>query len=482
MHDRAVVTALIATWLCLTPIASAQSPVEGQTTLVASQREALLASLRNLRVSENHRYLVRGNGKPFFYLGDTAWELFHRLDREEIANYFLDRKTKGFTVVQCVLLAEFDGLTVPDRQGELPLIDQDPSRPNPKYFAFVDEVVALAENFGLVLGLLPTWGDKINKKWGVGPEIFTPTNAYVYGQFLGQRYKDRAVLWILGGDRIPEKEIHREIWRQMAAGLRAGGGAKLITFHPMGGRSSSEVFHQEPWLDFNMFQSGHGSKDQLNFHFVHRDRDLKPTKPTLDGEPNYEDHPIGFKAENGYFDQHDVRRAAYWGVFAGACGHTYGDHNIWQFLSPARKPITAARTPWTVAINHPGATQMGHLRRLVEAYPYWQSRPANELLVAPKGDKGATQVALADERNRFLLAYTPTGLPLTLKLGQMSSAKLKALWFDPREGRAQEIDVFDRPAQRTFTPKEVGVGKDMVVILVGADLVFPDLALAKTNF
>jgi len=29
-----------------------------------------------LKVSANGRFLIDGNNKPFFYLGDTAWELF----------------------------------------------------------------------------------------------------------------------------------------------------------------------------------------------------------------------------------------------------------------------------------------------------------------------------------------------------------------------------------------------------------------------
>ena len=36
-----------------------------------------------LKVSDNRHFLVKDDGSPFFYLGDTAWELFHRLNREE---------------------------------------------------------------------------------------------------------------------------------------------------------------------------------------------------------------------------------------------------------------------------------------------------------------------------------------------------------------------------------------------------------------
>ena len=37
----------------------------------------------HIEVSENQRFLTHQGGKPFFYLGDTAWELFHRLDQDE---------------------------------------------------------------------------------------------------------------------------------------------------------------------------------------------------------------------------------------------------------------------------------------------------------------------------------------------------------------------------------------------------------------
>ncbi len=46
---------------------------------------------RQLKVSENGHYLVRDDGKPFFWLGDTGWELFHRLTLEEI-NLYLDNR------------------------------------------------------------------------------------------------------------------------------------------------------------------------------------------------------------------------------------------------------------------------------------------------------------------------------------------------------------------------------------------------------
>src|SRR5215218_37764 len=162
------------------------------------------STLPRLKVSDNKRFLVTADGRPFFWLGDTAWELFHRLNREEAERYLRNRAERRFTVIQAVALAELDGLDDPNPYGERPLVDQDPAKPNERYFQHVDWIVAKANALGLYVGLLPTWGDKWNKKWGVGPEIFTPENARAYGEFLGRRYRTRRVIWILGGDRSPE--------------------------------------------------------------------------------------------------------------------------------------------------------------------------------------------------------------------------------------------------------------------------------------
>ncbi|MFZ4507799.1 MAG: DUF4038 domain-containing protein, partial [Fimbriimonas sp.] len=116
------------------------------------------AALPLLRVSENKRFLTEQDGKPFFWLGDTAWELFHRLSREEVIHYLDNRKSKGFTVIQAVALAEFDGLNTPNAYGDRPLTNNDPTTPDlsGKFWEHVDFVVEEANKRGLYIGFLPT--------------------------------------------------------------------------------------------------------------------------------------------------------------------------------------------------------------------------------------------------------------------------------------------------------------------------------------
>ncbi|MCX7699253.1 MAG: glycoside hydrolase family 140 protein [Gemmataceae bacterium] len=434
-----------------------------------------------IKVSDNRRYLVTEDGKPFFYLGDTAWELFHRLNREEAEHYLRDRAGKGFTVIQAVVLAELDGLKDPNPYGQTPLIENDPRRPNEKYFEHVDWIVAKANELGLVIGMLPTWGDKWNKKWAGGPEIFDPANAAVYGEWLGRRYKDRGIIWILGGDRPIETDQHREIIRAMAKGLRRGDeGRHLITFHPMGGQGSADFFHNEEWLDFNMRQNGHGIEFTGRYDKTRRDYDRTPIKPVLDGEPAYEDHPVAFKPQElGYNTAADVRRAIYWDLFSGAMGHTYGHHSIWQMYAPTRQPINNPLMTWREALAAPGAGQMQFARKLLESRPMLQRIP-DETIIIPEpvataipGAGTRRFAATRDQDGSYAMVYVPVGRPFQVRMEVIRGSKVVAWWFDPRTGKAERIGEFTNMGAQRFTPPTPGELTDWVLVLDDAAKGYP---------
>jgi hypothetical protein len=440
---------------------------------------AQVGALPRLKISENRRFLVTEDGRPFLYLADTAWELFHRLNREEADRYLQDRARKGFTVVQAVALAEVDGLNVPNAYGHVPLRDNDPAKPDVRegpaddYWDHVDYVVQRANALGLYIGFLPTWGDKWNKKWGVGPEIFTPENAASYGEWIGVRYRGRGVIWILGGDRPVETDRHREIVRAMARGLRRGdGGTHLMTFHPPGGEGSSTWFHDDEWLDFNMRQNGHVTEFTGRYDKTRVDYDRTPVKPVIDGEPVYEDHPVSFKAnELGHSIAADVRRPLYWDLFSGAAGHTYGHHSVWQMWTPARQPINNPLMPWSEAIDQPGAGQMQHGRRLVESRPFLTRVPDDSVVVTgrvPTSVPGAGRyryVATRDSEGRYAMVYAPVGRPFAVRMTVIVGPRVRAWWFNPRDGSATSIGEFPNTGERTFTPPDPGEHLDWVLVL-----------------
>ncbi len=417
-----------------------------------------------IKVSTNRRFLVYEDEKPFFYLGDTAWELFHRLNREEADLYLKDRAAKGFTVIQAVVLAELDGLHTPNPYGNIPLQNDDPTKPIEAYFQHVDYIVNRAESLGLTIGMLPTWGDKWNKKWGTGPEIFTPTNARIYGAWLAKRYADKPIIWILGGDRPPESEEHKAIIRAMADGIRASvGNTQLISYHTYGGHSSANYYHDEPWLDFNMFQTGH-KRDQENWRSIGTDYHRTPVKPCMDAEPGYENMPNDLKDGSTRLYDYHCRKSLYWALFAGAFGHTYGCNDIWQMWSPGKSPVIQANLPWNEAIALPGAAQMHFAKDLLLARPFPTRIPDQSLIVSDTHSGGSYITATRDSEKTYALVYSGSGLPFTLNLGKLSGS-LRAAWSDPRTGNSVPIGTFEATGEKEFHPPSQGETHDWVLTL-----------------
>lgn len=429
--------------------------------------------MQRLRVSDNHRFLVYANGKPFFYLGDTAWELLHRLTLKDAEIYMDNRRSKGFTVLQTVILAELDGINEPNALGHKPLKNNNVAEINEDYFKDVDAFIQLAARKNLYMGLLPLWGDKVFKStWGKGPEIFNVQNAKEYGKFLGNRYKNQPnIIWILGGDRNPRGEKDVAIWRALAEGIAEGAGGNdktLMTFHPQpkenGG--SSTWFHNDDWLDFNMLQTGH-CRDGSNYDKITYDYNLKPAKPVIDGEPLYEDHPVCFDAKkNGFSTADDIRKLAYWQVFAGALGHTYGCHDIWQFYAPGREPVNLARHYWKEAMDLPGSKQMGYVKKLIESQSVLDRIPDQGLILGDNPKDGTHCSATRANDGHYAFIYTPTGRKLTINTTNLKDSRFfKARWFNPRDGVFGRAFKMDRKPQLSFTPPTSGGALDWVLVL-----------------
>jgi hypothetical protein len=445
--------------------------------------------LPKIKVSENRHFLVDETGKPFFYLADTAWSLFHRLNREEAVRYLDVRARQRFTVVQVAAIGESNGLRVPNAYGDLPFIDFDPARPattagaspaKPQeydYWDHVDYIVDEANRRGIYVAMLPTWGSWVEDvRNDRDDRVITARNAQGYGEFLGKRYGKKGIIWVLGGDRNPSG--YEEVWRALARGIAIGVtgredyNAVLMTYHPRGAETSSTLLHNEAWLSFNMQQNGHNAPTAWQiWNRIATDYARTPVKPVLDGEPIYEDHPVNFNSrQNGYsFDAH-VRQAIYDDLFAGACGHTYGNHAVWQMYAPPRAPINGPLMYWYEAILRPGAGQMQYARALMESRPYLSRVPDQSLLAE---DLPGVDHISATRGDGYLFVYSPIGKRFTVRMGKISGAKVNATWYNPRDGAARPAGSFDNAGAQEFTPPSEGFGSDWVLVLDDAARGFP---------
>jgi hypothetical protein len=260
----------------------------------------------------------------------------------------------------------------------------------------------------------------------------------------------------------------------MAKGIESVlGNRAFITYHPAGGpNSTSRYIHSEAWLDMNAFQSGHGSREADAWNWVLRDLAMQPQKPTLDMEPCYEDHPVNpwdgkWTRERGYFTAYDVRARIYRGVFAGACGVTYGHHQVWQFLNQQLYPpvnIGDLLIGWQRAMRSEAASQMRHLKNLMLSRPYF-TRIADQSVI--KSDAGSTYVDLSfatrDEKGSYAMVYLPQNRPITIDLRKISGATKKAWWFNPRNGKALQERSFKGNEAKTLSPPKEG--QDWVLVI-----------------
>ncbi|MFG6685744.1 glycoside hydrolase family 140 protein [Mariniflexile sp. HNIBRBA6329] len=440
------------------------------------QVEAEIVGMSKLEVSDNKHYFQTEDGKPFFWLGDTGWLTFKKLNRDEIKKYFADRKEKGYNVIQIMTMHSEEMANV---YGDSAVVNKDLSKPlvtegnnfeNPEEYDFwdhVDYALDVAEENNLYLGMVPIWGTSV-KGGKVNLE-----QAKAYATFLGDRFKDRKnIIWLNGGDTPGEENT--EIWNAIGSILKSKNPDCLVTFHPFGRTDSSDNYHNASWLDFNMFQSGHRRYDQEtegkmyaqdNYKYVQVDFNLKPTKPTLDGEPSYEGIPQGLHDTlQPLWNDNDLRRYAYWSVFAGGAGFTYGNNHIMQMHENHTKPEAyGSKKYWVDALNDPGAGQMKYIKDLILQYPYFERVPDNSL-IANQGEKYDYLAATRGENYAFI--YTYNGRIIFVNMGKIKGTEVDASWYNPKNGETTKIGTFKNEGIRDFDPLGDQVdGNDWVLIL-----------------
>ncbi|MDE6521803.1 MAG: glycoside hydrolase family 140 protein [Muribaculaceae bacterium] len=429
-----------------------------------------------LRVSDNGLYLQHEDGTPFFWLGDTGWLLPQRLDRDEAQHYLEQTAQEGFNVVQVQVL---NGVPSFNRYGKMSHPDgwnlDAASKPGEYgYWEHLDYIIETAERNGIYIGMVCIWGGLV--KGG----LMNEEQAKTYGEFLAKRYGDkRNIIWIIGGDI--QGDVKTEVWEALAKSIKANDREHLMTFHPRGRTTSARWFADSDWLDFHLFQSGHrrydqrmGNKDypipdgteEDSWMYVDSVRKYAPIKPVLDGEPSYENIPKGLhSADEPLWNDKDVRRYAYWSVFGGSCGHTYGHNNVMQFIRPGLPSAYFAdgiNKPWYVAIDDPGRKQMKYLKRLMLAFPYFE-RVADQSIIINNGTR--YDRILATRGKDYLLAYNHTGRPMEIDFGKISGKEKNVWTMNPTDGRVTYIGKTDEDHYKLIpTP-----GKDLVVIAVDSD-------------
>ena len=428
-----------------------------------------------LTVTDNGRYIIHADGTPFFWLGNTAWLLPERLTREE-AEYYLNKERElGYNVEQIQVLNGTPTFNIYGRQANDESFDCSRFSTSGQYgyWEHLDYIIDIAAANGIYIAMDCVWGSQIG--------ILDEKKAALYGKFLGERYKDKPnIIWLIGGDIRGDKKP--EVWDALARAIRKADANHIMTFHPRGRTTSAWWFNDREWLDFNMFQSGHrrygqrrgdgdytikDNTEEDNWRYVDMSFEVEPLKPTIDGEPSYEDIPQGLHdLDAPRWQDYDVRRYAYWAVFGGAFGHTYGHNSVMQFIRPGLLASFGAEKPWWEAMNDPGYGQMRYLKWLMLTFPFTERIPDQSIIAGTNGER--YDRVIATRGDDYLLVYNYSAKPMSIDLTKISGDKKKVWWMNPADGSLTFLGEYDNAVADFSYDAAYLRGSDRVLIAVDA--------------
>jgi hypothetical protein len=395
-----------------------------------------------------------------------------------------DRANKRFTVVHFNVVAPRNGVAADENgevsfegaeQLEIPpsrlsrlvskglklagLVEEKPIRMNPRFYQRLDKRIDAVNSHGFLAAIVLTWALRPEDSGNALPEA----GVIRLIRYLVSRYGANQIVWILTGDNTYEG-ASGERWKQIGRAVFDGRAYAPVSTHPNSMRWPWASFRDEKWLDFIIYQSGHGD-DGKTLDWIHSGPPSHywqepPPRPFINLEPPYEGH-LGYQSRKPHTD-YTTRRAIYWSLLnAPTAGVTYGAHGVWSWHTavgqpPTDHPTTGAARTWREALSFPGSTQMKHLETFFTSIPWWTLRPNSNLLAEqPSGDDPAGHVSGAVSENKDLAVfYLPVGGKLTLKKGAVKEG-LRAHWFNPRTGhkisvKRSEQGVYQTPDQQDW--------------------------------
>jgi hypothetical protein len=347
----------------------------------------------NLRVSETKDYFLK-DGKPFFYLADTAWAAFYNPSIQEWEEYLDYRKAQGFNVIQINILTQWDAGT-PDT-GLYPFkIDSkgkfDFYSINEEYFQRAQVLLDMACKRGFVPALVVLWGNYVKGTWmsDMNPTNIMPMDVVKsYTEYVVKMFSPYNPIYLASGDTNFASEDTTRCYLTVMETIKSLSPDSLVTLHIGGGldiqQSLPESIINSPHYDFCLYQSGHDNASQDNCYKMARGFYDKPIRrPIANGEPCYEGCYFGGKY--GRYNAFDIRKATWQSLLSGAkAGVAYGAHGIWHWYREGKEFLgegyAGMSYTWQVALRFKGAWDAAFSKYIFETYNLFDLEPKNAIL------------------------------------------------------------------------------------------------------
>jgi hypothetical protein len=443
-----------------------------------------------LRVSDDKRYLVDQQGRPFPILGRTAWFIISQPE-EGYRKFIENTLSHGHNAIEFAAITHWPmGNNAPfNGEGEVPFLKRldgsawngklkydslqreapDFTTPNEKYWQYLDRFLAYCEEKGLLVFMFPAYLGYAGEEQGWMKELVAndKEKTMAYGAWIGERYKHRKnIVWMLLGDMGEFNEEQRIVEQALIDGLKSVDGQQSVQY-------SAESHSGENAADNPDF----GDEMTLNGVYTW---ELKVPVPYL-GRKAYAHEPVvpAFLLEEPYDEEgpdgnnynpnatQPVRRFQWWGWLTTIGGYISGNGYVWQFVDPI----------WQQHLETQGAQDMIRLNKFIQSLGWWKLVPGGlngmkDIIVDPANvDTTASFVSAAAARDgSFLVAYIPPAHEGSIKVDLTVLNKPGfAYWFDPTDGRYLPVGrspIRNKGVREFVTPGKNSVGENDWVLLV----------------
>jgi hypothetical protein len=420
-----------------------------------------LAQMQKLKIADNKHFIVKEDGTPFVWIGETNW-FFAQLPPATIDSILDKRSSQGFNVM---LVSCRNNLYNGKGPGDINNI-------NEKWWSYLDDYIDKCEKRNLYVGITLGW-------WGMAMNS-SEKYLYDYGKWVGLRYsKNNNIIWLtLGeaGSHNRKNTISPDKLTALIKGIKEGdAGNKLLTIHADYKRGTSITWESE-LCDFNNWQTSqwccpidlprNDSRKWTVWEAIEFDYNKLYNgipKPTIDLEAWYENN-TDFCGATPF----NIRRRAYYTIFAGACGHNYGAGGIWDGLNSGESCSKSALD----ALYYPGSQDMGYLSSFLHSFgdDFLKFRPDQSIILEGNSSNYDTHIqSISASDNSFLIVYSASDSPYIIDLRKLQGLSYSFIWYNPRSNKFQSIDnpARDREnkSQKFDPPGDIGVGNDWVLIV-----------------
>lgn len=406
------------------------------------QSSASASPVYPLKISSDKRHLVDQDGIPFLVNGDAPWSMIVGWTKTETDQYLSDRSSRGFNTVLVNLIDTIVGPS--NRYGDQPFTTSgDFSTPNEDYFTHADWVIDKATEYGILVLLAPAYlGYNCGAEgWCNRMKAESGSDLFSYGQFLGNRYKNKSnIIWVHGGDVAANDYGAMDEVNQVANGIASADTVHLMTGHSVRYRSGIDSYN-ESWLNVN---NTYSDCTRTPGH-LREDYNVSPTKPFFYIEGEYEDETASDRC---------LRSQAYWSTLGGAFGHVYGHDLIWEALPG-----------WQAALESPGSRSMTHFEALFRSLSWQLLVPDYNHTIMTSGYGNITDAtygaaARASDGN-LVVVYIPSKRNIIINMDQVNDPTA-GFWMNPATGVKSVINTVNASGTQTFTPPSNG---DWVLVL-----------------